>query len=532
MAIQVSGKGEANQNQGQKASGDGPTAKNQDVQNKAPQQRDYAHQLTETITTAFTQRGKSEPVIVSGIQQRAELYEKAFVRAKQVAIDTSVDGAAPIERRARLGEALGKADVEVLPPALVAKLAALDARQYGKLQDPQHQSETARLGTGYRTALAAKAPEVSGVVETAMAAADKARKGNAVRVPGDGLAMPRQAASDTSRSATMTLDPGALERVAANRARDVQTVAEQLRLNGIEQAVERKQQARRDAQAEEQRAAFKGAERSQSTAMQARAAEDNQVASDEVFTASRDEVKPIVPADVEDKYLRVGKRFYHPKDTHVFAFEDKGNKLQTRSNSEQIAATMVAIARARGWDEIKVSGSETFRKEVWLEAAAHGMQVRGYIPSDVDKAKLEKRTRPVEVNQVEADSRGRGREATQASNVSPSKSDKLEQAEKVHVADDRQSVTEEGKRAKAFAQQPVADAIIDHPELAGTYAAMASMKKKAAADGLSPQQRAVVMERVAANLVNSIERGALPEVKVREQVKVRRERAEKREIKR
>ena len=50
-------------------------------------------------------------------------------------------------------------------------------------------------------------------------------------------------------------------------------------------------------------------------------------------------------------------------------------------------------AEARGWDEIKVSGTETFRKEVWLEAASRGMHVKGYVPSEQDKAELAKRTR-------------------------------------------------------------------------------------------------------------------------------------------
>ena len=101
-------------------------------------------------------------------------------------------------------------------------------------------------------------------------------------------------------------------------------------------------------------------------------ASDNTVESDEIFTASQADIKPLVPQDIEKRYLRVGSTFYHPKNTDLVAFEDKGNKLETRSNSEQIAESMVRIAEARGWDEIKVSGSETFRREVWLEAAATG----------------------------------------------------------------------------------------------------------------------------------------------------------------
>jgi hypothetical protein len=526
-----------------------PTTTNRNAQENTPQQRDHAQALSDAMSTARKARSKSDAVIVGGIQQRAELYEKAFVQAKQVTIDALANDAAPAEQQARQGAALRTANVEVLPPEMVGKLAALDARHYGKLHDPQHRTKaalamagTARLSSAYRAALAAKAPEVSGAVLSAMGTAQKATEINAPHMPGAAPVLPRdQATSDPAHAPAMTLDSNVLERVAANRARDANTVARQRSLNGVEQSIEQKQ-ARREERAEEQHTLPKATKVRQAQAVPARPRGDNQVASDEVFTASKDDAKPIIPAEVQDKYLRVGARFYHPKNTAVVAFEDKGNKLETRSNSEQIAETMVTIARARGWDEIKVSGSETFRKEVWLEAAAHGMKVKGYTPSEVDKTALAKRTGQIEASRVEPGISVREREsqadAAQASTTNPTKTtktEKAEQAEKVEKAQKGghwQPAIGDRERAQAFASMPVADAITDHPELAGTYAVMASMKKKAAADGLSAQQRAVVMARVEANLVNSIERGKLPEVKVREQVEVRHERAEAREVKR
>jgi hypothetical protein len=464
---------------------------------RIPVRRDFARELADTIDRELGRRRRSEAVIVSDIRQRAEVYEKAFVQARQDVIDAVGRDTVPAERHTRQNETLRRADVEVLPPEMIGKLAALDARHFGKLHDQQRRAEaalamaeTARLSVAYHAALAAKAPAVSAVVRTTMAASEKAVDANATSVRGDRHAAPRdRTASDVSRIPPMTLDPAALERVVSNRARDAEAVATQLGWNGIERIEDQKQQARRDAQVEERRTAAAGAEDSQPKRMPARAQGGNQVASDEVFTASKDEAKPIVPVEVEDRYLRVGTRFYHPRSTHLVAFEDKGNKLQTQSNSEQIAEAMVAIARARGWDEIKVSGSETFRRQVWLDAVAHGMHVKGYIPSAVDKAELAKRIGHLEANQ--------------------------------DMSGMRKPASEDRRRAQAFTQKLAADAIMDHPELAGTYAALASMKKKSAADGLNPQQRAVVMARVEANLVNSIERGELPELKLREQVEVR-----------
>jgi hypothetical protein len=232
----------------------------------------------------------------------------------------------------------------------------------------------------------------------------------------------------------------------------------------------------------------------------------NRVQSDEIFTATQD--KMVVPADVERQYLRVGDKFYHSKNTDLVAFEDKGNKLETKSNSEAIAESMVRIAEARGWDEIKVSGSETFRKEVWLEAASRGMYVKGYSPSEQDKAELLKRGSAVDANKVEKDNNPfRARE---------SEADKT--PAKPADAPKHEVETAHKRLAQAFAAETAAEAVKKHPELAGAVAAVAAMDKKAAADGLTPEQRAVVAARVRQNVTNCIERGDVPEVKVRQSV--------------
>lgn len=55
-----------------------------------------------------------------------------------------------------------------------------------------------------------------------------------------------------------------------------------------------------------------------------KAASGNKLESDKIFTASQADVKPLVPPEIEKQYLRVGDKFYHPKNTDLVAFEDKG----------------------------------------------------------------------------------------------------------------------------------------------------------------------------------------------------------------
>lgn len=81
-----------------------------------------------------------------------------------------------------------------------------------------------------------------------------------------------------------------------------------------------------------------------------------------------------------------------------------------------------------------------------------------------------------------------------------------------HVTPDRSIATE---RAAAFQREM--DAVVGtqhYPELAGAYAVVAAIDHKAKADGLSPQARHTVMERVRDNIVASLRQDRLPRVNV------------------
>jgi hypothetical protein len=71
------------------------------------------------------------------------------------------------------------------------------------------------------------------------------------------------------------------------------------------------------------------------------------------------------------------------------AFRDQG-RLITSSESEEVVRDLVAIARHRGWSNVHVTGSETFRRAAWLEASRQGLEVRGYRPSERDLQELDR----------------------------------------------------------------------------------------------------------------------------------------------
>lgn len=197
----------------------------------------------------------------------------------------------------------------------------------------------------------------------------------------------------------------------------------------------------------------------------------NKVESDEAFTA-RYADRSILPRTSNAAGKQAGRS----------EVVDKGNRFETRTDSELAAASMVTTAAARGWDEIKVSGSETFKREAWLEAAARGMHVAGYTPNEQDKADLARR-------------------------VPEKRIDKENQT---------MSVRENDQRAASFASEAKDVAVKKHPELAGAYAAVAAVDKKASADGFNEQQRAVIEARVRENISGSIGNGKVPEVSIKE----------------
>ena len=86
-----------------------------------------------------------------------------------------------------------------------------------------------------------------------------------------------------------------------------------------------------------------------------------------------------VPQQVRDRFVQDGHRFYFRDGSP--AFRDHGRRLSTASENTELIASLIDIARWRGWQEITVEGTERFRKEAWHQARLLGLAVRGYKPT-------------------------------------------------------------------------------------------------------------------------------------------------------
>ena len=93
-----------------------------------------------------------------------------------------------------------------------------------------------------------------------------------------------------------------------------------------------------------------------------------------------------IPAELERRFIRVKDRFYFPDRS--LAFVDRGTRLTAETENIEVIRGLVRIAQARGWEALRVTGTESFRGKVWREAALHAIAVRGYDPSEIERAQL------------------------------------------------------------------------------------------------------------------------------------------------
>jgi hypothetical protein len=150
------------------------------------------------------------------------------------------------------------------------------------------------------------------------------------------------------------------------------------------------------------------------------------------------EHKVLVPKSLAKRYLIAENKFYFRDDPNLMAFEDKGKRLSTEHNDPQVAQSMVELAHAKNWSSIKVNGSIEFKREVWLAGSLRGLEVQGYAPRAVDKARLAELQSELQDRHQNSIELGTGRERTVAapSTAPTAESNRPQGTEKPDAADD------------------------------------------------------------------------------------------------
>ena len=124
---------------------------------------------------------------------------------------------------------------------------------------------------------------------------------------------------------------------------------------------------------------------------------------------SNDDLKKIIidlnykmpPDGLERRYLVAGGQYLSVDNATTVLFEDKGKKLSTPRTDTQIAQDMLEVAKTKGWDAIKLSGTKEFKQTMYVLAESQGIKTRGYRPTEADKALVERLREERSLNSIE-----------------------------------------------------------------------------------------------------------------------------------
>ncbi len=182
------------------------------------------------------------------------------------------------------------------------------------------------------------------------------------------------------------------------------------------------------------------------------------------------------PEQIRKRYLSEAGQYFFRDRNNALAFEDRGAKIATQTEDPVVAASMVDLAIAKGWKELKVTGSDSFRKTIWLEAAKRGMTIRGYEPKPQDELQLK-----------------------EALSKKPS----------------ILSVNEIGPaRLRAFTEQTKDEAIKVYPELAKAYAGQEALHQWISANISDPAKQEELSTAVKKGMADRLNKGEIPGVVV------------------
>lgn len=94
------------------------------------------------------------------------------------------------------------------------------------------------------------------------------------------------------------------------------------------------------------------------------------------------------PESIAKRYLYTNGEYYFRDRNNARAFSDEGERLKTPGNDPVVIASMIEVAKTKGWTSLHLKGTEEFKREAWYQAKLAGLDVTGFEPKPVDQARL------------------------------------------------------------------------------------------------------------------------------------------------
>jgi putative DNA primase/helicase len=155
------------------------------------------------------------------------------------------------------------------------------------------------------------------------------------------------------------------------------------------------------------------------------------------------------------RFLEAGDTFYYRGargESDKVAFTDQGKRLTTDHDDPSVIHGMVLRAQEKGWTALRVKGSDEFKAEAWLQASLAGIEVEGYKPREIDRARLEERKGQSQQDRIEPENRlERVAPRDRVTSRAEESSDSLTAGQKLAVTTLETILRERGDSAKMIA---------------------------------------------------------------------------------
>lgn len=110
----------------------------------------------------------------------------------------------------------------------------------------------------------------------------------------------------------------------------------------------------------------------------------------------------IPPESIKSRYIVADGQYLSAENGTTVLFEDTGKKISTAKVDAQTINDMLEVAKAKGWDSIKLNGSKEFKQMMYVAAESQGISTKGYSPTAADLALVERLRQDKSLNSIES----------------------------------------------------------------------------------------------------------------------------------
>jgi hypothetical protein len=92
-----------------------------------------------------------------------------------------------------------------------------------------------------------------------------------------------------------------------------------------------------------------------------------------------------------DRRFPAARVYYSDYQQKQEVMRAKPGVITTKSDDRQTVAAMLDLAQSRGWQTVRLRGTDAFKREAWVQAQVRGMKADGHTVRNTDLQEVERR---------------------------------------------------------------------------------------------------------------------------------------------